>query len=62
MFLLLFFLGVYIIVLSLWVGWGGGGGGRMVLDWGSELGQWALKVSEPDIIKDKKKKSNNFKI
>ena len=28
----------------------------MVLDWGSELGQWALKVSEPDIIKDKKKK------
>ena len=22
---------------------------------GSELGQWALKVTEPDIIKDKKK-------
>ena len=43
---------MYVIVLSLWVGWGGG----MALDWGSELGQWALKVSEPDIIKDKKKK------
>ena len=39
-------------MLSLWVGWGRGG---MALDWVSELGQWALKVSEPDIIKDKKK-------
>ena len=47
LFLFLYFLVVYVIVLIGYCFLGGGG----ALDWGSELGLWALTVREQDIKK-----------